>query len=475
MTSSNHALRGRACSATSRLGALAVASATTLCASLALAAPPRIAKGPYMTELDDHGVDVRFQLEGAPAATVVVVRDDGVGESRKITSRNVSGVQVARVAGLEPGTRYDYSVRVGGAALGAGHFSTGQAPGSVAPTTFILYGDDRTDEAAHALVVRAMMAVPSDFLVQTGDMVAHGGNADEWQSFFDVEKALLADRPIFAAIGNHEMVDDAAGAAFARYFGFLEPDAGKPPAEPYSTARVGNVRLFLLNTMNDWQDPAERAWLDRELARSDAEGDGVWRIAVMHHGPWSAGPHGPNTALLDAHVPELLAAHKIDLVVSGHDHDYERGQAALKYVVSGGGGAPLYPVHATPTTRKVESVHNFVLVTAGTHDVRIVATRSDGSIIERCGFVHGGGWDCDAASGADASPGPASSSSGSAASSAAPAPSKTPPTAPPPKSSSCAVAAVGATRTHRSPWAFGLAIACGALLARRSRRPRQRG
>jgi 3',5'-cyclic AMP phosphodiesterase CpdA len=244
-------------------------------------------------------------------------------------------------------------------------------------------------------VARAIAQVPADFLVQTGDVVAYGGNADLWQHFFDIEKPLLAERPIFAAIGNHEMVDDAAGANFARYFGFLAPDATQAPAQPYSTARVGNVRLFLMNTMNNWQDPAEQAWLERELARSDAEGDGVWRVAVMHQGPWAAGPHGPNTAIVAAHVPELLAAHKVDLVVSGHDHIYERGQALLKYIVSGGGGAPLYEAHATPTTRKVEAVHHFVTVTAGRRDLRIVATRDDGTVIERCGFVKGGPWDCD--------------------------------------------------------------------------------
>ena len=144
-----------------------------------------------------------------------------------------------------------------------------------------------------------------------------------------------------------------------------------------------------------------REWVERELARSDAEGAGVWRIAVMHHGPWSALPHAARTetAMVAARIPELLAAHKVDLVLAGHDHLYERGEGLLKYVITGGGGAPLYPARPVATTRHAESVHHFVRIEAGAGAMRMVATRVDGSVIEACGFARGAGWDCDGAGG----------------------------------------------------------------------------
>jgi calcineurin-like phosphoesterase family protein len=465
MTSSDRVTRRNAHPALCGLAALAVAATALLASGPALAGAPRVVKGPYLTELDDHGVAVRFQLEGAPTAVIRVVRDDGAGDAKTFTSASVSGVQIARVTGLEPATRYGYSVQVGGAAVGAGHFSTGQPPKSTAPTTFLIYGDNRTDDATHAAVVGAIAAVPSDFLVQTGDMVAYGGSEAEWQRFFDIERALLVDRPIFAAIGNHELIDDAAGAAFARYFAPFDPAAHAPPP-PYSTARVGNVRLFLLNSMHEWQGSEERAWLDRALAQSDAEGDAVWRIAVVHQGLWSAGPHGPNKQLVDAHLPELLAAHKVDLLISGHDHDYERGSAQLKYLISGGGGAPLYPVHATATTRKVESVHHFVSVTAEARTFRIEAKRIDGSVIERCAFTRGGPWDCDSPPSTDGTPPPG------AAGPAAPAPPAPPPPAPnPSRSSFCACAAPGLSDSSGA-WA---GVGLGVVVLAAGRRSRRRG
>jgi MYXO-CTERM domain-containing protein len=347
------------------------------------------------------GGTVRFELETPGPATVEVAREVAaearpqVGPAKTVfESRDISSLHVVAMTGLEPATAYSYFVRAGHTAIADGHFATAPKPDSSAPVTFLVYGDDRTDDDAHAAVVRAMMQVPSDFLVQTGDMVADGGSAENWQTFFDIERPILRDRPLLAAIGNHELYDDAAGANFGRYFGFSETNG---PPRPYGTARFGNIRFFFLNGMHGYGSGEERLWLEHQLAAADGEAGVVWRFVVVHHSPWSAGPHGPNAQLVDARVPELLAAHKVDLLFAGHAHLYERGDAVLtKYIVSGGGGAPVYRnFQATSTTRRIEAVHHFVEVTTSADAVRIVARRSDGSILDRCGFAKGSPWDCD--------------------------------------------------------------------------------
>ncbi len=356
-------------------------------------------KGPYMTAVSDTGGTVRFELEKAAPAAVEVVREaDGkerAGASKGIfESRDASTLHAVTMTGLEPATRYTYVVRAEHAVVADGRFVTAPKAGTQGAVTFLVYGDDRTDNDAHAAVVRAMMQIPSDFLVQTGDMVSDGGNARNWQTFFDIEKPLLRERPLLAAIGNHELYDDEAGGNFARYFGFTDASGS---VRPYGTVRYGNVRFFFLNGMEGWGGE-ERLWLERELGRADGEAGLVWRFVVVHQSPWSAGPHGPNVRMVEARVPELLFAHKVDLLFAGHDHLYERGDAGpIKYLISGGGGAPLYSdFHATATTRKVEAVHHFIEVTTGADAVRIVARRIDGSVLDRCGLAKGGPWDCDA-------------------------------------------------------------------------------
>jgi hypothetical protein len=445
-----------------------------------IAAPARqaLAKGPYVTDVTDRTATVRFELASpAPAAldvttvsTPIGARPDagaGASKSLHVESPDPGAMHVVRVAGLEPATRYGYVVKVAGKPVADGHFETAPAPDSDAPQTFIVYGDERTDDAAHAAVVRAIGDTPADFLVNTGDMVADGGKASDWQTFFDIERPLLHERALFVAIGNHELYDDAAGQNFARYFGF--PDAGGAP-QPYGTVRVGRTRLFFLNGMHDWASGPERTWLEHALADADVEPGLAWRFAVVHHGPWSSGPHGPNTLLQGAHIPELLAAHKVDLVFSGHDHIYERGDAGLlKYVISGGGGAPVYrDIHPTPTTRTAEATHHFVEVTLQGDALQLVAHRVDGSLLEKCGFTRGHPWDCDPPPAAHASVAPAGSTDGGGSGALAGGAGASAPGA-----RGCACSAIGQSPASdpSPPAATGtrLAVAAALLLALRRR------
>jgi len=366
-------------------------------------------KGPYLTGLSDDGVVVRFELAARAAASVQVVREaPGMqpGAARTFDSHDAASMHEVRASGLDPGVSYRYVVRSGGVSIGEGRFVTAPKPDSSAPITFLVYGDSRTDPAAHSAVARAMEQVPSDFLVNTGDSVGDGGNDDDWQSFFDVEASLLRSRPIFSAVGNHEIYRDPSGARFLRYFGFA--DAGGPP-RLYGTVRLGNIRLFFLNSQHAWDSGDERRWLERELALADDERSVIWRIVVVHDGPWSAGPHGSSEKLGEGRVPELLAQHKVDLLFSGHDHCYQRGDAGpIKYVVSGGAGAPLYGITRNlSTTRKAVSAYHFVEVQANADRIQIVARRPDGAEIDRCGLRKAGAWDCDPATPASAPPPPA--------------------------------------------------------------------
>jgi hypothetical protein len=132
--------------------------------------------------------------------------------------------------------------------------------------------------------------------------------------------------------------------------------------------------------------------------------------------------------MLEARVPELLAAHKVDLILSGHDHLYERGQSStLKYIVTGGAGSPLYEVVRDLTqNRKAVAAHHFVQITTRGDTLTVDAWRPDGTAIDHCGFKRGGDWDCDAQAthaAAPSSPTPPAGAGGSSPASIVPPPS----------------------------------------------------
>ena len=362
----------------------------------ATAAKIGFAKGPYLQGLGATSVTVKVEIPTAAPARLEVHAPGETAITRAVSSAGDATFHALRVDGLRPAQSYEYVVSAGGAISERGRFTT--APDDTRPFRFLAYGDNRSDEAAHAAVVRAMSRVPADFLINTGDMVARGTDPADWRTFFTVEGALLRDRCLFAAVGNHELYrgDRAGEVAFLRYFGGIEQ--GRELTRLYGTFRWSNTRFFVLNAMDTWTGD-EREWLRAELDRALVEPGLAHRIAVMHHGPFSAGPHGGNAALAKGDVIALMRDRKVDLVLAGHDHVYERGEGeGLKYLVTGGGGAPLYQKkYELKETRAFEPAHHFVEITVDGDKLRAVAHRASGGVLEACGFTGASGWDCDAA------------------------------------------------------------------------------
>lgn len=347
-------------------------------------------KSPYLQGLKPGGAQIRFELSRPSPATVVVL---GPGDERRtIESTDARTFHTVIVDDLAPSTTYRYEVRAA-SAYAAGSLTTAPADGR--PFSFLLYGDSRSDPATHAGIVRGMLRTPSDFLLGTGDFTAYGGDPRDWDIFFAIERKLLADRCLYTAIGNHELygAGRSGEVAFLQYFA-TGVESGEPRL--YDTFRWSNARFFVLSAM-EYFSPSEREWLVRELEKADDEPGLDHRFVVLHIGPYSSGPHGPNQRMHEAGIPELLRKHRVSLVFSGHDHIYERGDAqGLKYMVSGGAGAPLYPVKRhLPTTAKVESTHHWVEVAVDGETVKTRAIRLDGSVIEACSFSRLGPWSCD--------------------------------------------------------------------------------
>ena len=466
-----------------------------LCTLAALVVSPRalaggggpIVKGPWMQHVGPTSALVRVEVDPPSPVTLelgmsgtVGSADSGVGSV--VESRDVRALHTILVQNLQPATRYTFTVRARGAQK-YGAITT--APRDDAPFRFLIYGDNRSDDTAHAAVVRAMVAAPSDFLIHTGDFVERGASAAQWQTFFDIEAPLLRERCVFSCVGNHELVD-GAGVEYVRYFGpapvpILLPSpasslSGPPIAIPLpidagaaplsleqlsGTHRWSNARFFLVNGMVDYSSGPSRAWLEKALTDADNEAGLVWRIVVVHHGARSSGPHGDNDHLREGKIPELLLAHKVDLVIAGHDHIYERGTAdGLPYLVSGGGGAPLYRVRkAQATSRHYESVHHFIDASASAVAIQFVAIRPDGSTIERCALRKNAGWDCDGSTStlATSGGGPGASSS-------------LPPEAPLAPKSKCGCHTVGAGAPPHGALALGLLMGTVVIVRRRRRR-----
>ena len=384
-----------------RVRLVASASALALLALFALPAArahavPRLVKGPYLMDVRTDSIAVLFELS-ARVPAVVVVRDATGTETRVAADAAVSHEVVLR--GLSPATRYTYEVVVEGMPQGArssgrGRFTTAPLPGATTSTRFLVYGDARNDAAAHLRVVRGMREEAADFVLQTGDMVADGTDLADWQELFDATRLLYADLPVFPTLGNHEACTSGKGVAFYRHF--VRTPTG-PGSEAFYVFDYGPVRMLVLDSNQSLERGSpQRAWLESEALRAQETSAPPHLFAAIHHGPFSSGGHGPNLNIAGTDVEQLLRRAGVELIFEGHDHTFERGDSAgLKYVISGGAGAPLYVTnHELPYQLAFEPSYHFTRVVVDGERVSITAIRKDGSVLDACAFVRGGPWQC---------------------------------------------------------------------------------
>ncbi len=294
-----------------------------------------------------------------------------------------------RVAGLTPGRRYRYEVTGPGLAPTGGAFNA--MPDAYAPFRFVLYGDSRGGHAAHAAVMRGIAREGADFVVHTGDLVGNGRVEEQWQRFFDIEREALRNAAWVPVVGNHEL-QGSNREAIENFRRYVHSEEDSPRPELDYTLRYGNVQLVLANAFDNWTSAPMRAWLDDQLTRMRSEAPDDFVIVVLHWGMHSSGNHGENRALRAAGVADVLRRHRVDLVVAGHDHIYERGEErGLRYVVSGGAGAPLYD---RATTRAYTQVfarqYHYVRVEAERERLSITAVRPDGSVLDHFEIRHPG-------------------------------------------------------------------------------------
>jgi hypothetical protein len=212
-------------------------------------------------------------------------------------------------------------------------------------------------------------------LVTTGDNVYPNGGSDKFDQAWGRPYGwvIRGHLPVVASLGNHDE-ETSDGRPVMGLLGM--------PARWYVT-RIGNADLFVLDA-NRPDNALQLAWLRAALKGSTAR----WQIAVFHQPAFSCSVHGTTAAIVRAWVP-LFDAGGIDLVLSGHDHNYQRfaPRRGVVYIVAGGSGAGLYKItrcrHGEPgLATGNDQVHSFVTIEGTTSLLRAQAIAADGRTLD---------------------------------------------------------------------------------------------
>jgi acid phosphatase type 7 len=261
---------------------------------------------------------------------------------------------------------------------------------------FIAFGDSGQGTSAQGQIANRLKAETFDFAVHTGDLVYSSGSYAEFEArYFPYYQPWLRAKSLFPVIGNH---DDITGSATPyRTFFVLPRDAATPTfpnnAERFYSFDYGPIHFIALDTEAAFQSAARRdeqlAWLESDLQQSQAM---PWRVAIFHRPPYSAGgEHGSYLPARQVFVP-LFERYNVQLVLNGHEHDYERTKPwkestspadhAVTYIVTGGGGAGLYPAATDVWTAFSRSVHHYLRATATTSQIVIQTVDVNGAVFD---------------------------------------------------------------------------------------------
>jgi Calcineurin-like phosphoesterase len=230
-----------------------------------------------------------------------------------------------------------------------------------------------TERAMGASIQSWEAAHPASLLVTLGDNDYTRSPPAFRQNWADAFSWLGdAGVRVRGTLGNHDVEVDGGRYEFRTL---------RLPARYYERS-FANLDLFVLNSNS--VGARQTRWLRRHLAASTA----TWKVVVFHHPAYSCGGYLSNPAVVDRWVP-LFRRYGVDLVLSGHDHNYQRFAPShgVTYIVDGGGGQTLYPLRSCPagypTRVYARAVHGFLALVARPGSLWVKALKPSGHMLDR--------------------------------------------------------------------------------------------
>jgi Calcineurin-like phosphoesterase len=195
------------------------------------------------------------------------------------------------------------------------------------PLRFAVIGDTGTGETEQLEIAKQLALsrarFPFEFAIMLGDNLYGKERPRDYENKFERPYKPLLDAGVkfYAALGNHDEPNQRFYKPFnmngERYYTFK-------PAK-------SSVRFFSLDS--NYVDEKQLEWLDKELAASGSD----WKICFFHHPLYSSGETHGSADLQRGLLEPVLLKHGVNVVLSGHEHFYERikPQKGIAYFIIG--------------------------------------------------------------------------------------------------------------------------------------------
>jgi len=313
-----------------------------------------LTRGPYMNSALHNSIVIRWRTD-IPTNTKVSYGDAPGNLTQSFVDNTSTTEHIVTLTGLTENTLYYYNIGsttqiVQGDANN--YFKTMPPVGSTQKIRVLAMGDMGNNSANEVNVRNAYLGFNgsnyTDAWLLMGDNAYSNGTDAEYQNnFFNVyQGSLTKNHVLWPSPGNHDYANSSARQAdhnIPYYDIFTLPSSGQggglsSGTEAYYSYNYGNVHFVALDSYG-WETGNTRlydtlgpqaVWLKQDLAANTQP----WTVVYFHHPPYTKGSHNSDTENelinMRQRVVPIFERFKVDLVLAGHSHAYERS-----YLING--------------------------------------------------------------------------------------------------------------------------------------------
>jgi 3',5'-cyclic AMP phosphodiesterase CpdA len=322
-------------------------------------AVPTLTVAPYLQSPADTAMTIGLEVPSGSAQPVVEYRllgTSGAFQSQNMAlAPNSNTVYETRLTGLQTSANYEYRIKVAGDPTALSRFKTWPTKGTNTAGKFIVISDP---QASFSNSVAVFNRIVSQIVTQqcggvatncadqfngiliAGDLTENGGSRTHWRGqFFAPLTPLMANVPLIAVPGNHDVLGDGELKNYLEYFSNPSNGSSSYP-EQWFNLQYGTMRILGLNTnpsdqrqgiFNRQALDAQLSWLDQQITQAKPDSQTQSVFAVFHHPClselWRQGETIGACEIVGRLENFSSQTSKLSGHIFGHTHAYSRGHS----------------------------------------------------------------------------------------------------------------------------------------------------
>lgn len=331
---------------------------------------------PYLQAITPTSVTIMAECNNTSQVRVLYGENENMEMNRSTTfyepteTTPETFVHRIQLEGLKPNTKYYYKVIQDGVDTYTKTFKTPPATGLL---KVAVMGDGRSQPNVFGEISAQVRATKPDFVIMTGDLCFDSKYKSFKDEFFVPEFLNLGSSYcFFNAVGNHEGFSKNTKA-------FTQAPLSASGRQDYYSFEIGDALFIILSTETSCKKGTPQyAFLEKELKQTTKK----WKIVAFHKSAYVGGGHNEYKPMVKV-SEELFEKYKVNLVLNGHSHFYQRNEVkGITHLTLAGGGAPLYTPKPTKYTVKSAKEHHYGYFEIDGHIIRFKVINKDGKEID---------------------------------------------------------------------------------------------